>query len=118
VKPSAFHVVGNVPAGVTKKAATGVGKSIRLAFKESGRTVRLKGMRFIPSTKVDLGKGSFEVVANTVIEVGGQNGQPARAASVDSVVTIGRDNSKSQVVMAVKIPALERAKAQGELSSL
>jgi hypothetical protein len=109
-KTGAIHIMGAEPAGVTKKVAAGVGRQIKQAFEVNGKRVRLKGMRFIPSTKIELGQGAFQVMANTVVEVAGAKLGEKRAESVDSVVTVDREKS-GQVLKAVKIPALERAQA-------
>lgn len=99
-----IHIVGAKPTGVTKKVAAALGQEIKKAYKGKGRTVRLKGMRFIPSSRMDFGEGKFEVLANTVVEVQGQAGRPSRSEAVDAVLTIGSD--KGQFLSAVKIPAL------------
>lgn len=98
------HIVGAKPTGVTKKVAAALGREITEAYRDNGRKVRLKGMRFIPSTRMDFGPGKFEVLANTVVEVQGQGGRPSRSEAVDAVLTVGRD--KGQVLHDVKIPAL------------
>lgn len=99
-----LNIVGAKPVGVTKKVAEELGREIAEAYRGKGRTVRLKGVRFNPSSKMNLGDGQFEVLANTVVEVEGQEGRPARSEAVEAVVTIGRD--KGQVLRTVKIPAL------------
>jgi hypothetical protein len=101
-----LHIFGAKPTGVTKKVAVEFGREITEAYRDKGRTVRLKGMRFIPSSRTDFGGGAFEVLANTVIEVEGQEGRPARSEAVDAVLTIGK--GKGQVLRTVKIPALGR----------
>lgn len=103
--PTEVHIVGAEPTGVTKKVAVALAREVREAYKGKGRKVRLKGMRFIPSSRMDFGEGKFEILANTVVEVEGQGGRPARSEAVDAVLTIGRD--KGQVLSAVKIPALD-----------
>jgi hypothetical protein len=104
------HIVGAKPAGITKKVASGVEEQVKSAFGKSGKQVTVKGMRFIPSTKVDLGQGAFQVMANTVVEVAG-TGSHRREESVDSVVTVDRGERRSQTLRAVKIPSLDRAYA-------
>lgn len=103
--PASIHIVGAEPTGVTKKVVAALGREITEAYRDKGRSVRLKGMRFIPSSRLDFGEGKFEVLANTVVEVEGQEGRPSRSEAVDAVLTIGRD--KGQVLSAVKIPALD-----------
>jgi len=99
-----LNIVGAKPAGVTNKVAKELGREVAEAYKGKGRQVRLKGVRFNPSSKMSLGQGQFEVLASTVVEVEGQEGRPDRSEAVEAVVTIGRD--KGQVLRTVKIPAL------------
>lgn len=93
--------------GFTKSVAAGVEKTVRGAYELSGKQVRVKGTRFIPSTVVELGRGRFQVMANTVVEIAGQGGRPSRSEAVESVVTVGRKKA-GQVLDGVKIPAFER----------
>lgn len=104
---NATTVVGATPTGVTKKVVASLGRQIKGVFGQNGKSVVVKGMRFIPSTKVDLGGGSFQVMANTVVEVAGSGGGSTRSQSVDSVVTVERV-AGGQVLKGVKIPSLER----------
>jgi hypothetical protein len=106
-KTAATRIIGAEPAGVTKKVATGLGSRIKEAFGSRGKHVKIKGMRFIPSTKVDLGQGSFQVMANTVVEVSGANGRPARAQAFDSVVTVTHRTREGQTLEGVRFPSLE-----------
>ena len=103
---------GSVTVGryrrVTRKVQKGIAKQIMAAYQAKGRDVRLKGMRFIPSTVIELGGGKFEVIANSVIEVQQPGGLPRRSESIDSVVTIDRLKS-GQELRGVKIPSLEIA---------
>lgn len=101
------RIIGAEPAGVTKKVATGLGMRIKDAFGKRGKHVKIKGMRFIPSTKVDLGQGSFQVMANTVVEVAGDKGKPARAQAFDSVLTVTHRTREGQTLEGVKIPSLD-----------
>jgi len=107
------RILGAASSGVNEKVVVGVGRQIREAYGEKGKEVRLKGVRFIPSTKVDLDDGAFQVMAKTVVEV--SSGVDAgRAEAVDSVVTIGRGKDEGQVLESVKIPYFEqRAIASG-----
>lgn len=102
------RIVGAKPSGVAESIATGAGAQIVAAYGSKGREVKLRGLRFIPSSKIDLGHGTFQILANTVIEIGGSQGEPGRAQSVDSVVTIGRKHKNGQILQGVKIPALDR----------
>lgn len=104
-------VVGATPSGLTKKVVSSIGRSIKTAFDQDGRVVVVKGLRFIPSSRVDLGGGTFQVMANTVVEVAASRGAPGRARSVDSVVTVGREGGTGQVLKGVKIPELDRLRA-------
>lgn len=104
-KAGAVHVIGAEGTGVTKKVASHLSRRIKEAYGQSGKHVRLKGMRFIPSTKIDLGEGSFQVIANTVIEIASSSGAK-RAESIDSVVTIDGKKNTGQVLRDVKIPSL------------
>ena len=105
------QVVGAVPSGVTKKVASSLGDQIKTAFVRNGKTVEVKGMRFIPSTKVDLGQGAFQVMANTVVEVAASEHAPKRSQSIDSVVTIGHQAKIGQFLKSLKIPSLDRMEA-------
>jgi hypothetical protein len=106
-KKESARIIGAVSTGVTNKVATGLGISIREAFGRRGKHIKIKGMRFIPSTKVDLGKGSFQVMANTVVEIAGVNGAPVRPQAFDSVVTIARQPHSGQILESVKFPVLD-----------
>lgn len=106
-KPLAgLNIVFAKPAGVTKKVAEALGRQIKGAYLEQGKKARPKGIRFIPSTRVDLGEGKFQVLANTVIEVAATDGRPSRSEAIDVVATIDRQQT-GQVLTSVKIPALE-----------
>ena len=102
------RIVGAKPSGVNDKIAKGAGVQIISAYGDKGKRIKLRGMRFIPSSKIDLGGGSFQILANTVIEIGGSSTEPGRAQSVDSVVTVGKKSKSSQILKGVKIPALDR----------
>jgi len=104
---SSPNFVGLESSGVTRKVATGLGMRIKQAFGSRGKHVRIRGMRFIASTKVDLGMGSFQVMANTVVEVEGASGEPVRPRAFDSVVTVGQGTGDGQVLENVKLPALD-----------
>jgi hypothetical protein len=106
-KSGTVRILGAESSGVTKKIAEGVSQKIRAAYRGRGERVRLKGMRFLPSTKIELGDGTFQVMANTVVEVsGGSNMQ--RSEAIDSVVTVQRKKHEGQVLESVKIPYLEQ----------
>ena len=102
------HIVGAEPAGITKKVASRVGRQIKDALSLGGNKVYIKGLRFIPSTKVDLGEGAFQVMANSVIEIAGPSGTRGRAESIDSIVTVHRERPNGQVLRAVKIAPADR----------
>lgn len=102
------NISGTKPSGVTKKVATRLGSRIKTAFSKEGKRVRIKGMRFIPSSKIDLGQGSFQVMANTIVEVAGIGGRPARVQAFDSVVTVTRQAGEGQMLESATIPPLDR----------
>ncbi len=102
-----LQVMGAKPAGVTMKVASGVERHIldQLGY---GKEVNLLNLRFIPSTKVELGKGEFQILANSIVE-----GTSGRAQSVDTVVTVGRKAQTGQFLRGVKIPSLDRLGFKG-----
>jgi hypothetical protein len=104
------QIFGAKPLGVTKKVASSVGSRIKNAFIQDGRIVTVKGTSFIPATKVQFGKDEFQVMANTVIEISSPGGTSKQSKSVDSVVTIGRDNG-SQILKRVEIPSRPEVEA-------
>jgi hypothetical protein len=110
VHHTVVRVLGAESAGVTKKVARGVSQKIRAAYGGSGKRVRLTGMRFLPSTKIDLGNGAFQVMANTVVQVTGRAGAQ-RSEAVDSVVTVMKKKKEGQVLESVKIPYLQKPTA-------
>jgi hypothetical protein len=99
-----LNITGTTPAGVTKKVAAHVGREVKKAFSLKGRDVRLKGLRFLPSTKVDLGD-KFQLVANTVFEYRTPRAE-GRSGVVDSIVTIGKEKG-GQFVYSVTTPAVD-----------
>ncbi len=115
-RSTSVRILGARSTGVTIKVAQALGQQIKGAYQRHGQKVRLKGMRFIPSSLVELGNGRFEVLANTVIEVAASGGRPSRSEAVDSVVTIDRE-SAGQVLKDVKIPALDRAEQASRLAA-
>jgi len=104
------RITGYKPAGVTKKAAEAVSKRVREAFERQGKNVRTSAIQFLPSTKVALDDGRFQVLANTTIEVS-QNNQLTRGEAVGSVVTLSKVRGGSTNLEDVEIPALERRSA-------
>jgi len=100
-------VIGAKTSGVTQKVASTVDKKVKSAFLSDGKLVTIKGTRYIPSTKVFLAKDLFEVMANTVIEVASIDSTDKSVKSIDSVVTVGRENN-SQVLKNFNIPSLEK----------
>ncbi len=110
VKALAGPIAGAQQAGITRKIASRVGDRIVEAFEQKGRRVRVKGMRFIPSTKVDFGQGAFQVMANTIVEAISPAGGPTRAEAIESVVTVSQ--ARSQVLETVKIPFLDQMRSR------
>lgn len=80
---------------------------IKEAFEKRGQHVRIRGTRFIPSTKVELGPGTFQVMANAVVEVAGAGGGPDRPRAFDTVLTVGRRPKAGQVLEKVEMPVLD-----------
>lgn len=106
---TAWHIVGAEPIGITDKVARILGAEIETAYRKiKGREVQLKGMRFSPSSRVDLGDYQFQVLANTIVEVAGVDGRPNRSEALESVVTIG-GKRQNQSLKALKIPAFLRS---------
>ena len=102
------RVLGAVPLGVTKKVTDAIIREVREQFQRDGRSVTVKAVSFIPSSRTETERGSFQVVANTVIEVIPQVGAAARAEALDSVVTVGR-NGRTQTLESLSIPTLLHA---------
>jgi hypothetical protein len=101
---------GAEQVGISRQTASSVGRRIVEAFEQQGRQVRVKGLRFIPSTKVEVGHGAFQVIANTIIESAPSTTGGRRAEAIDSVVTIG--GVERQELQTVKIPSLRHVRAK------
>jgi hypothetical protein len=106
--PAAPRVVGAGPLGVTKKVTAEILRDLRNQLSQNGRSVTVKWMRFIPSSRTTTENGSFQVIANNFIEViPGKDSSP-RYEALDSVVTVGRTDGV-QKLEGLTIPALQRA---------
>lgn len=108
--PSPAHVMGAEQAGITPQTASRVGDKIIEAYERRGRRVRVKGLRFIPSTKVELGQGMFQVMASTIVEGVSSVKGHGRAEAIDSVITVS--GSEGQVLETVKIPYLDQTRTR------
>ena len=105
---TAWHIVGAEPVGITDQVARTLGGEIKAAYRKvKGREVQLQGMRFSPSSRVDIGDGQFQILANTIVEVAGVGGRPSRSEAIESVVTID-GKQRNQSLKNVKIPAFLR----------
>jgi hypothetical protein len=105
---AAPRVIGAVPLGVTKKVAAEIVRDLRNQLSRDGRSVNVKAIRFIPSTRTMTESGAFQVVANAFFEVAPDRDSPPRPEALDSVVTVGRTGGV-QRLEGVSIPALQRA---------
>jgi hypothetical protein len=108
VSPAFPRVLGAESLGVTKKVTAEIVKDVRKKLNQSGRTVTVKAMRFIPSSRTITANGSFQVVANTVIEEKPSRSSMPRSETLDSVVTVGR-KGRVQKLEDLTIPELQRA---------
>lgn len=99
------RIVGLKPAGLTKGVANDVGKRVREIYRRSGKQVRLKALQFLPSSLTTLDNGDFQVVANTIVEVGKAGAK--RTEAVDSVVTV-RKSGRTTQTEDVTIPVLDK----------
>ena len=108
LEPAAPRVLGAAPLRMTKKVTDEILRALRDKLSQNGGSVTVKSIRFIPSSRTTTESGSFQVVANTVIEVLPGNDSPPRPEALDSVVTVGR-RGRVQRLEALSIPALQRA---------
>ncbi len=106
--PAAPRVLGAVPLGVTKKVTAEIVRDLYNQLNQDGRSVTVKAMRFLPSSRTATENGSFQVIANTVFEVMRGKDSTPHAETLDSVVTVGRTGGV-QKLEGVTIPALQRA---------
>jgi hypothetical protein len=106
--PAAPRVIGAVPLGVTETVATEIVRDLRNQLSRDGRSVNMKAIRFIPSTRTATESGAFQVVANAFFEMAPDRDSPPRREALDSVVTIGWTGDV-QRLEGVSIPALRRA---------
>lgn len=104
---AAPRILGAAPLGVTKKVTAEIVRDLRNQLSQDGRSVTVKAMRFIPSSRTAMENGSFQVVANTLIEVTPGNHSAPRPETLDSVVTVGRTDG-IQKLEGLTIPALQR----------
>jgi hypothetical protein len=104
------RIDGAVPLGLTKKVTDQIVKGIRRQFNEAGRSVAVKALQFSPSTRTTTETGSFQVLANTIVEVLNATGSQPRIEAMDSVVTVGR-GAGGQKLEALAIPRLQRVAA-------
>jgi hypothetical protein len=100
------RVLGATPAGVTKRVTAEIVRDLRNQLSGNGRSVTVKAMRFIPSSRTSMENGSFQVVANNVIEVASDKGSAPRPEVLDSVITVGRTGGV-QKLQDLSIPALQ-----------
>jgi hypothetical protein len=105
------RVVGAEPLKVKKPLTDAVVRKLREQLGQSGRCVAVKAIRFIPSSRTDTGTGSFQVVANAVVEVTAGSNSPPRAEAFDFVVTVGKSPGGIQRLDHLAIPTLQRAAA-------
>jgi len=105
---TAPRILGAAPLGVTKKLAAQIVRGLRDQLSREGRAVTVKAVRFIPSSRTATGSGSFQVVANTVVEVTPDAGAATRVEALDSVVTVGR-TGRARKLESLTIPALQRS---------
>ncbi len=101
------RVIGAVLLGVTKKVAAEIVQDLRNQLSRDGRSVNMKAIRFIPSSRTTTESGAFQVVANAFYEVTTDRESPARPEALDSVVTVGRTEGV-QRPEGVSILALQR----------
>lgn len=102
------RVIGAVPLGVTKKVANEIVRGLNHQLSQDGRSVTVKAVRFIPSSRTTTETGSFQVVANAFFEVNRGKDIPPRSEALDSVVTVGRVG-RAQKLESLSIPALRPA---------
>ncbi len=100
------RILGDVPLGVTKKVTAAIVRDLRHQLSQNGRSVNVKAIRFIPSTRTLTETNAFQVVANTVLEVTAGKDASPRLESLDSVVTVGRTGGV-QTLEGLTIPALQ-----------
>ena len=98
---SGIRVIGAESAGVATNVAESVSMRVEGAYRHTGHLVRTVAIRFIPSTKTELGNGSFEVLASATIK--SLFGRRLEAA--DTVLTIGLVDGR-QYLQAVTVPIL------------
>jgi hypothetical protein len=101
------RVVGAAPLGVTRKVTDQMVRDFSKQLSQGGRTVTVKAIRFIPSSRTMTDTGSFQVVANNFVEITPSIASSPRLETMDSVVTVGRTGGV-QKLEGLSIPALER----------
>lgn len=106
--PVVPRILGATPLGVTKKVTDEIVRGLRNQLSRDGRSVTVKAMRFIPSSRIATEGGSFQVVANAVVEVKPGKDHSPHSEALDSVVTIGRAGG-TQKLEGLTIPSLQRA---------
>jgi hypothetical protein len=102
------RVVGAGSLGVTKKVTAEIVRDLRNQLGQDGRSVTVKTLRFIPSSRTTTETGAFQVLANTFFEILSDKDTVPRSEALDSVVTVGRSGGV-QKLESLTIPALHRA---------
>ena len=100
-----LRIVAGDPAGVTEVTSKQIGRRVQKIFNEKGFKARVKGLRFVPSTRVSLAGNQFQVVANTTVEFVVNGASAPRSETVDSVVTVA-GLGEDQHLHGVSIPLL------------
>jgi hypothetical protein len=104
-EPAEPRVIGAVPAGVTVAVAAAIVQGLHDQLSRDGRSVTVKAVRFIPSSRTEMKNGSLQMVANTVFEVTPDAGAKTRVEAFESVVTVG-GAGPTQRLESLSIPAL------------
>lgn len=86
VSISDVRLTGIAAAGLTKTVARKVVESVRGYYRDR-KDVELESIRFLPSTHQPVGPDSFQLVANTTLQVAESPGPTL----VETIVTVGKD---------------------------
>jgi hypothetical protein len=98
-------VLGAKPLGITKKVTTEIIRSLRDQLERNDRSVTVKSIRFIPSSRSVTESGAFQVIAHTVFDAMYGTETKPHVEALESVVTVGRMGG-SQMLEELSIPAL------------
>jgi hypothetical protein len=104
------RVVGAEALGVTKKVTADIVRALRTQLDASGRRSTIRSVRFITSSRADNDDGSFEVLANTLIDLAPSEDRVPRAEALGAVVKVGH-SGRAQTLEGLQIPALRLAAA-------